>query len=245
MKEAVLIGIIIVFLIVLTIILYILLNNLIKQIDDKAKSSFVLKMQEYDNLISEREKKLQELDNRNTNQDILNNASNDNQNNKVIIQTKEIEYRNEDLMKKIKEIDDKFNLDEETIIRNFLKYKTTNENMTLYMELINLYKRISSLDKNEVLTKISIEKLTSHFSKDMQDILIKNFNSRKKISLISMLDVLEIEIKRHDPGVYVLVGKKNVNYNYIDEKIKTLYDKNIFKGIKIVYHNKIYDYSIE
>ena len=34
------------------------------------------------------------------------------------------------------------------------------------------------------------------------------------------------------------------NYDYLSKYVKTVYSKDIYKGIRIVYRNKIYDYSL-
>ena len=47
-----------------------------------------------------------------------------------------------------------------------------------------------------------------------------------------------------DPTIYVYVGNNHYNYDYINKRIKTLYSDEIYKGIKIIYLNKLYDYSL-
>ena len=42
----------------------------------------------------------------------------------------------------------------------------------------------------------------------------------------------------------VYVGDKSENYDYLSKYIKTIYSADIYKGIKIKYQNKIYDYSL-
>ena len=42
----------------------------------------------------------------------------------------------------------------------------------------------------------------------------------------------------------VLVPNDKVNYDYIDKNIKTKVSDDIYKGIKILYRNKVYDFSL-
>ena len=35
-----------------------------------------------------------------------------------------------------------------------------------------------------------------------------------------------------------------MNFNYIDNKIKTKVSDSIYRGIKILYRNKVYDFSL-
>ena len=55
---------------------------------------------------------------------------------------------------------------------------------------------------------------------------------------------LDFEIGKYDPNVYVYVGDKSVNYDKLDKRIKTIYNSKIYKGIKIVYKNILYDFSL-
>ena len=41
-----------------------------------------------------------------------------------------------------------------------------------------------------------------------------------------------------------MLTDKNENYDYLSDNIKTIYSTDIYKGIKIKYQNKIYDYSL-
>ena len=69
--------------------------------------------------------------------------------------------------------------------------------------------------------------------------------TNEKINITKFLEYLEIEILKNDPTIYIEVGNKNVNYDYLNNKIKTIYNKKIYKGIKIYYRNRLYDYSLE
>ena len=51
-------------------------------------------------------------------------------------------------------------------------------------------------------------------------------------------------IELNDPTVVVLVPNDKVNYDYIDKNIKTKVSDGIYKGIKILYRNKVYDFSL-
>jgi len=246
MNDFYLILLIIGILLVLTVVLYFILNGLIKQINDTAKSSFVLKMQEYEDIINEREEKLKELENnKEENESFDESDDTKSSDQKVIIETKEVEYKVEDLLKKAKEIDDKFEIDEQKIIENFLNNKIEQENKELYIELVNMYRSLSNMNDNKLLKKVLINDVLNQVSDKMKDIILKYFGHKKYILLVKLMDILEFEIKKNDPIVYIMVGKKNINYNYLSKRIRTLYNSRIYKGIKIIYHNKIYDYSLE
>ena len=58
------------------------------------------------------------------------------------------------------------------------------------------------------------------------------------------IDYLNRLIELNDPTVTILVSSNKENYDYIDKKIKTKVSNSIYKGIKILYRNKVYDFSL-
>ena len=58
------------------------------------------------------------------------------------------------------------------------------------------------------------------------------------------LEYLEVEIRKSDPVIYIEVGDKDLNYDQWDARIKTVYNDKIYKGIRIRYQDKLYDYSL-
>ena len=64
------------------------------------------------------------------------------------------------------------------------------------------------------------------------------FDLKKFISYLNKV------IDSLDPHVYVYVGDKNLNYDNLNEYIKTVFDDSIFRGFKIIYRGKLYDYSL-
>ena len=58
------------------------------------------------------------------------------------------------------------------------------------------------------------------------------------------LNYVENEMGTCDPTIYVIVGGEDENYDKLDDRIKTIFDDRVYKGIKIIYKNKLYDYSL-
>ena len=65
-----------------------------------------------------------------------------------------------------------------------------------------------------------------------------------KFNMEDFIDYLNRLIELNDPTVVVLVPNDKVNYDYIDKNIKTKVSDSIYKGIKILYRNKVYDFSL-
>ena len=61
---------------------------------------------------------------------------------------------------------------------------------------------------------------------------------------IKFYDYVKDIRKIEDPHVYVSVGENELDYTEEEKKIICSVDSNICEGIKIIFQNKIYDYSI-
>ena len=72
--------------------------------------------------------------------------------------------------------------------------------------------------------------------------LYKEVNSKGDID--GFIDYLNELLDLNNPFITVYVGDKDQNYDYLSKYIKTVYSSDIYKGIKIMYQNKIYDYSL-
>lgn len=239
----ILIGVVLI-VFILTFIMFFLLKGIVKSVNQKAKNYFVSKMQNYgeehDLIVDVKEEKEVEdlivyLKDNNTsikNQDFYNYLD------------KIPDYQISDFFKKYKEIDRRFSLNEENIIRNFIKTNLVDENKK-YTELVNLREKFNSdtiykyylMDKNDVLSNLNKEfnspKIVKEYLQIVDEFILEDF-----------LNYLDNEIKKNDPSIYIEVGNKKVNYNYIDKNIVTIFNDDIYKGIRIIYKNKIYDYSL-
>ena len=63
-------------------------------------------------------------------------------------------------------------------------------------------------------------------------------------SIDNFIDYLDQLVSLNDPTIRVMVGRKDENYNKYGKNVKTLYDSSIYRGIKIMYKNRVYDFSI-
>ena len=66
----------------------------------------------------------------------------------------------------------------------------------------------------------------------------------KQASIDGFMEYLSELIDLNSPNVMVYVGSKSENYDYLSKYIKTVYSKDIYKGIRIIYRKRIYDYSL-
>ena len=84
----------------------------------------------------------------------------------------------------------------------------------------------------------------SHLRLIDEDIYNEFFLGKDEFNIEDFINYLDFEIGKYDPNVYVYVGDKSVNYDKLDKRIKTIYNSKIYKGIKIVYKNILYDFSL-
>ena len=68
--------------------------------------------------------------------------------------------------------------------------------------------------------------------------------TESKASVDGFLDYLNELIDLNSPKLTVYVGRRDENYDHLSKYIKTVYSKDIYKGIRIIYKKRIYDYSL-
>ena len=69
-------------------------------------------------------------------------------------------------------------------------------------------------------------------------------NTHEKFTIDGFVNYLGELLVLNDPTITVYVGNKNEKYEYLNKNIKTKVDRNIYRGIKIGYRGKIYDFSL-
>ena len=204
-----------------------ILKNAVKQVDEKSKSYFVDKLKEYDYLIDEKEKKLSELES-----ELLKrkNGLNDNSlsesgpkydfDTSIIDLLTETNYLDKNIFELNKKIEQKFIINYEDLIKDFL----SNNIELMLPEERNAY----------------LKKTLSEEEYKVYEIYLAS----NKFNMEDFIDYLNRLIELNDPTVVVLVPNDKVNYDYIDKNIKTKVSDGIYKGIKILYRNKVYDFSL-
>lgn len=247
--------------IIITILLLIILSLLFffttKRVNILLKKLYINKLQEFDFLIEEKEKKVEYLNKEIEEHKELKNALdneiqllNDKKKNINIIEKnvsipihRDFDDDNDSaIYKKIKK---SFTIDQEKIIKDFIKdnVKEDNNNYEFYL---NIKKKLT----HKIVYKISTydENMQKNILKEILEPneleLIKNSMNKKKFSIIKFSNELENLISLENPRIYIFVGNDKENYNELHKYIETIYDKNITEGIRIEYRGIIYDYSI-
>lgn len=228
----------------MSIALFYLLKKEVDNINEMCKVYFLLKTQKYTDNINRENKEIDVV------KEKIEVEKKDNENNDstIVYVEKKANYQIDDLLKMMKTIDSKFIVDDKMTISNFIEtYVTDNRDsirrffdlkkMKEYIDEIGIYNIIVGSDEEKEDIKKQLVLID-------EDIFNEYYSGKTEFDIEDFNNYLEYEIGKCDPTIYVYVGNKEDNYDEINNRIKTVYDKNIYKGIKIVYLNKLYDYSL-
>lgn len=228
----------------LSIIMFLSLKKLIESINKESQSYYLKNMQELDSKIDEKNKKLLEKSKEEKEEENKKDVKEVNLLDKDLLDIyNNTDYENENALKVASKVDEIFNIDEEKVLKDFIKNISIDENNKIYQSILdrfspNLIYKLKMLNKESQVNEIS--KMLS----DEEYNVFHDYIETHKFRLNKFLLDLNLIIERTNPVIEVLTGNKNKNYNYISSYIKTIYSEDIYKGIIIKYQDKIYDYSI-
>lgn len=228
-------------LILMTLSIFFLLKYEVKKINEKAKVYFTLKTQEYTNDVLEKEPKISKEENKDEEKKEKNLETS------VIYVNQKDDYVIDNLFGVMKHVDDKFSINQCDIIKKFIKENVKDEDSHHYDKLIEMKKYITDIGiYNIVINDDSnfISNIRKHLILIDEDIYNEFFLGKDDFNIEEFINYLDFEIGKYDPNIYIYVGNKNDNYDYLDKRIKTIYNSKIYKGIKIIYKNVLYDYSL-
>ena len=235
----------------LVALMFFILRKTVKTINTHTKLYFVDKVQEYDYLITQKEEQLEEIDkeikekeSQKEEKELYGGTSNYEFDYNIIDLINKTKYQDKNIFTINKKIDEKFNLDYEAIIKKFLENTSGKEQYDFCNNLKNKFTSemiylLKSLPNNDQEQKIK-ELLNDQEYKIYK--LYKEINKSNNID--GFIDYLNEMLDLNNPKIIVYVGDKKENYDHISENIKTIYRNDIYKGIKIKYQNRIYDYSL-
>lgn len=247
----------IIIVLVLLGLLVIILTFTVKRVNVIMKKTFVDKLQEYDYLIDDKEKKIDMLDksiDRKTKsyvkleqevEELEKSLENVEEIKKEKIKLQiDADFEDGNILSGYKKIKKGFDFNVEEKINEFLTSISNDEHLyELYCKVKNYFSHssiytIMTYQADE--QKIIINELLSDEEKEVLSKLI----NKKKFNIVKFLNELEVLIVNSNPAIKVYTGSRNVNYNHLSKYIDTIYDDSITEGFKIVYRGIVYDYSI-
>lgn len=228
-------------LILMTLAIFFLLKYEVKKMNEKAKVYFTLKTQEYTSDVLEKEPKAVIIKN------IEEEKKEKEKSTSVIYVDQKDDYVIDNLFSVMKHVDDKFSIDPISIIKKFINENVNNQDSYHYDKLIEMKDYINKVGIYNIVVNDDsnfIQDIKSHLRLIDEDIYNEFFLGKDEFNIEDFINYLDFEIGKYDPNIYVYVGDKSVNYDKLDKRIKTIYNSKIYKGIKIVYKNILYDFSL-
>lgn len=235
----------------LVFVMFLILKKTVNVVNAQTKTYFVDKLQAYDSLIDEKEDKLKKIDEllKNKKLGLDDEKSKDGKKNydfdySLIEMLSSTEYQNKELLRITKLIEEKFSFDHEKIIKEFLK---CINNVSKYDFCVSLKEKFTSDIIYEVKTLLDIE-VDSYMKEFLTDkeyqvyLLFKDLNGSFVVE--DFIDYLDRLVDLNNPIITVYVSNKKENYDYLSKNIKTIVSDDIYSGIKIVYKDKVYDFSL-
>lgn len=226
--------------------IYFILKGILGSVNEKGKEFFTIRLTELDanrkvNKEEEKEEKVV------VEQVLLPNELNQNQDSIFLYQSKNVNnIAVKDILQFIKKIDSKFNYDDKYIVTEFVSQTEQDSNADRFHRLTTIKKNIEKIGIYNLL--IASDEKIEEFKNDINKIDDEILTTYEKVNgffdLENFIAYLDIEIRKSDPTIYVLVGNRNVSFDEVSDRVKTMYKEEVYRGIKIIYKGNIYDYSL-
>ena len=232
--------------------MFFILKGTVKKINSQTKLYFVDKLQEYDYLIDRKEEKLNNINEEIKKQEklIVEGQESSRKNTyefdyQIIDLFNKTKYQDKNIFELNRKIDETFNIDYIELLKKFLEYVKDDGT---YQFCVDLRDKFTS----EVVYQLKImnsdeqKKYLSGMLKEQEYNIYKLYLvvALKEASVDGFIEYLDELIDLNSPNIMVYVGSKYDNYDYLSKYIKTVYSKDIYKGIRVIYRKRIYDYSL-
>lgn len=236
---------------ILVFLMFFILRGTVKKINSQTKLYFVDKLQEYDYLINEKlehlnqiNEEIKEKESRKEEGNSNNNYENYEFDYQIIDLFNKTNYQDKNIFELTKKIDSKFHIDYVSLLKRFLEQIQDDSS---YRFCLNLRDKFTSdvIYQLKILDDISQKEYLNQILDDKEfQVYLLYQKLGKKPNIDGFIDYLNELVDLNNPQIFVYVGKKEENYDYLSKYIKTIYSNDIYKGIKIIFRNKIYDYSL-
>lgn len=236
---------------VLVFLMFRVLKKSVDKVNEQSKTYYVDKLQEYDELINAREEQLndlnEEIKNKKVEADSFKKLEHESQIDfdiSIIDVLSRTNYKDKNIFELEKMINEKFNYDSEKIIESFIARVDTSKNFEFCKKLRKKF-NAKNIYEYKILSEKELEEyLSKKLTKKEYELYTSYKNLHKKTNIEDFIRFLDELVKINNPQIIVYVGSKNENYNHLSKQVKTKLDQTIYRGIKIEYQSKIYDFSI-
>lgn len=251
----------IIIIIIMLFFVYIMFKNIVKRINQNAKAYFINKLDDYNDIVEEKEKRIQELSQEikaleknkmeleQFNIAMQPKTKQKKKESKASYNLKVPKFREENFFSNYKELKKTFDFDKEELIKDFIKNNQNKKHERDYKTLLNFKNKfdkeaiyqlttLSGEEQIEILNKI----LTP---KEKEIIDVENIvPDKRKFSILKLFEKIDEILIQINPIINIYVSKYEKDYDYIDPYIRTKHYAKMSEGIIIEYQGKTYDYSI-
>lgn len=232
--------------------MFLILKKTVSIVNDQTKSYFVNKLQGYDDLIQGKEAKLQEIDDliKDREKGINKEETQENNNQAYAFDTNVLnlmnstKYQDQNIFELNKKIDENFVVNYEELIKDFLSLCDDSSDYDFCLKLREKF------DSNVIYKLKSM--LPEDKEKELKGMLSnKEYRVYQAFKLVAnednvdnFIDYLDQLVDLNNPKIKILVGNRSENYDHLSKYIETVFSDKIYRGIKIIYKNKVYDFSL-
>ena len=229
--------------------MYKILRKTVDKVNEQTKTYFVDKLQVYDDLINEKEGKLNEInekiENKKAELDKIKDTSSRNNykfDKSIIDIMADADYKQNFFSELQKKIDNDFDLNYEKIILEFIKENVDDKDYNIALKIKKKFDRETIY---QIESELDLEKSISNILEDEEKYIFDEYKKRNKVKKVNdFLNYLDELISVSSPYIEVQVSNSKQNYNHLSKYIKTVVNDSIYKGIRIIYKNKVYDFSL-
>ncbi len=160
-------------------------------------------------------------------------------------------YIDDDFFEEYKSAKDMLKMDKAGIIKTIIEKVPYSGDAKEYKMVCKILEKLnfdaifemSSLQSMEQL-KILNETFTKTEQKYLVDYIMNELDEPEKFNCLDFISYVKIRKKLHDPHLYVRTGEQGEDFTYVNGNVVSQYDDNVCEGVKIIYQNRVYDYSI-
>ena len=232
--------------------MFFILKKTVGIVNSQTKSYFVNKLQSYDDLIKDKEDKLVEIETqiKDKEKGIKEEETNKSNNlgyafdNNVIDLLNATKYQDNNIFELNKKIDENFVVNYEELIKDFLSLCDDKNDYDFCYNLRGKFDSDTIYNLKSMLPDVYEVELKNMLSNKEYKVyetfkLIESDNS-----IDNFIDYLDQLVDLNNPKIRILVGNKSENYDHLSKYIETVYNDKIYRGIKIIYRGKVYDFSL-
>ncbi len=236
---------------ILVFVMFFILKGTVRKINSQTKLYFVDKLQEYDYMIDQKQEKLNQINQqikenqvKGEKEDTSTNKGNYEFDYQFIDLLNKTKYQDKNIFELNKIIDEKFDIDYVSLIQHFLGQVKDDGAYQFCLTLRNKFTS-DEVYHLKVMSNQEQQEYMKSFLNEQEYILYETYlKLNKKADVDGFMNYLNELLDLNNPNVLIYVGNKSENYDYLSKYVKTIYSKEIYKGIKIIYRNQIYDYSL-